>query len=139
MTNKEFVTGFFMEGYVRHNYDFLLKNMAQNYFDNSPCAARTNLACVNILKNTEKMFADMEVKILDMLEEGNKVAVCVRFTATHNAEAYGVPRTGKQISFEALEIFRIEKGRIAESWGNWPDMQICEMLKKQQRECEVPP
>ena len=40
MTNKELVIGFFMEGYVHHNYDFLMENMAADYFDNSPCAAR---------------------------------------------------------------------------------------------------
>ena len=28
MTNKDLVTGFFMEGYVHHNYDFLMEIMA---------------------------------------------------------------------------------------------------------------
>ena len=65
MTNKEVVVGFFLEGYVRHNYDFLMEHMATDYYDHSPCAARTNLECVNILKATEKTFTDMEVEILD--------------------------------------------------------------------------
>ena len=47
MTNKELVIAFFMEGYVHHNYDFLMKNMAADYFDNSPCAARSNQECVS--------------------------------------------------------------------------------------------
>lgn len=130
MTNKELVFGFFTEGYVNHNYDFLMKNMAADYFDNSPCAARTNQECVNILKGTEKTFTDMEVEILDLIEEDNKVAVRARFTATHSAEAYGIPATGKRITFEALEIFRMENGLIAESWGYWPDMSIQETLAK---------
>ena len=129
MTNKELVTGFFMEGYVHHNYDFLMEHMAADYFDNSPCAVRTNLECVNILKGTEKTFRDMEVEILDLIEEDSKVAVRARFIATHSAEAYGIPATGKRISFEALEVFRIENGLIAESWGYWPDMEIKELLK----------
>ena len=129
MTNKELVTGFFMEGYVHHNYDFLMEHMAADYFDNSPCAARTNLECVNVLKNTEKLFSDMAVEILDLIEEDSKVAVRARFLATHIAEAYGIPATGKRICFEALEIFRIENGLIAESWGYWPDMEITELLK----------
>jgi len=128
MTNKELVSGFFTEGYVRHNYDFLMEHMATNYFDNSPCAARTNLECVNVLKGTEKIFSNMEVEILDLIEEGSKVAVRARFIGTHSAEAYGIPATGKRISFEALEVFRIENGQIAESWGCWPDMQIRELL-----------
>ena len=128
MTNKEVVTGFFMEGYVRHNYDFLMEHMAADYFDNSPCAARTNQECVNILKGTERTFTDMEVEILDLIEENDKVTVRVRFTATHSGEAYGVRATGKRITFEALEIFRLKDGLIVESWGYWPDLGIREIL-----------
>jgi len=128
MTNKELVTGFFMEGYVCHNYAFLMEHMSADYFDNSPCAARTNQECVNVLKGTEKTFPDMQVEILDLIEEDNKVTVRACFTGTHSAEIYGIPATGKKISFEALEVFRMENGLIAESWGYWPDMQIKELL-----------
>lgn len=132
MTNKELVIGFFMEGYVHHNYDFLMEHMTANYFDNSPCAARTNLECVNVLKGTEQIFPDMQVEILDLIEEHERIAVRARFTGTHSAELCGVPATGKKISFEALEIFRVKNGKIVESWGYWPDMQILELLTKTQ-------
>ena len=132
MTNKELVIGFFMEGYVHHNYDFLMEHMTANYFDNSPCAARTNLECVNVLKSTEQIFPDMHVDILDLIEEHERIAVQARFTGTHSAELCGVPATGKKISFEALEIFRVKNGKIVESWGYWPDMQILELLTKTQ-------
>ena len=132
MTNKELVIGFFMEGYVHHNYDFLMEHMTANYFDNSPCAARTNLECVNVLKGTEQIFPDMQVEILDLIEEHERIAVRARFTGTHSAELCGVPATGKKISFEALEIFRMKNGKIVESWGYWPDMQILELLTKTQ-------
>ena len=132
MTNKELVIGFFMEGYVHHNYDFLMEHMAMDYFDNSPCAARTNLECVNVLKGTEQIFPDMQVEILDLIEEHERIAVRARFTGTHSAELCGVPATGKKISFEALEIFRMENSKIVESWGYWPDMQILELLTKTQ-------
>ena len=132
MTNKDIVIGFFMEGYVHHNYDFLIEHMATDYFDNSPCAARTNLECVNVLKGTEQIFPDMQVEILDLIEEHERIAVRARFTGTHSAKLCGVPATGKKISFEALEIFHIENGKIAESWGYWPDMQILELLTKTQ-------
>ena len=129
MTNKELVTAFFEEGYVNHNYDFLLSHMAPDYYDNSPCAARSNLACVEILKGTEGMFPDMAVEILDLIEEGERVCVRLRFSGTHSAPSFGFPATGKRITFEALEIFRMENCKITESWGYWPDSQIMELLK----------
>ena len=132
MTKKDIVIGFFMEGYVHHNYDFLIEHMATDYFDNSPCAARTNLECVNVLKGTEQIFPDMQVEILDLIEEHERIAVRARYTGTHSAEFCGVPATGKKIRFEALEIFRMENSKIVESWGYWPDMQILELLTKTQ-------
>ena len=132
MTSKELVIGFFMEGYVHHNYDFLMEHMAADYYDNSPCTARTNLECVNVLKGTEQIFPDMQVEILDLIEEHERIAVQARFAGTHSAELCGVPATGKKISFEALEIFRVKNGKIVESWGYWPDMQILELLTKTQ-------
>ena len=129
MTNKEVVIGFFREGYVNHNYQFLLDNMAPDYYDNSPCAARTSQACVDVLKNTEKTFTDMEVEVLDLIEEDNKVTIRAKFTGTHSAPFYDIQPTGERISFEALEIFRMENSIIVESWGYWPDKQIEDLLK----------
>ena len=59
---------------------------------------------------------------------GDRVAVRVRFTGAHSGEIMGIAPSGKQISFEALEIFRIENDRIVESWGYWPDLHIKELL-----------
>ena len=130
MTNKELVTGFFVEGYVRHNYDFLMEHMAADYLDHSPCAARTNAECVAVLKNTEQTFGDMQVEISDLIEEDNKVTIRAQFTGTHRGPVYGLAPTGKTIQFEALEIFRIADGKIVESWGYWPDAQIKELLSE---------
>ena len=41
----------------------------------------------------------------------------------------GIPATGKRISFEALEHFRLADGKITESWGYWPDREIEEKLR----------
>ena len=131
MTNKELVTGFFMEGYAHHNYEFLMEHMASDYLDHSPCQAKSNKECVDVLKNTEKNFTDMQVCIQDMVEEDNKVAVRVLFTAIHNGEIFDIAPTGKKISFEALETFRIHNGLIVESWGYWPDDAIREFLLKE--------
>ncbi len=131
MTNKELVTAFFMEGYVSHNYEYLLKIMADDYLDHSPCTAKSNLECVNVLKNTEKIFVDMKVDIQDLIEEDNKVTVRAVFFGIHSSEAYGIAPTGKQVSFEALEIFRIKNGKIVESWGYWPDTLIMQRLKNE--------
>lgn len=131
MTNKELVTQFFMDGYVHHNFNSLLNILAENYLDHSPCAARTNQECVHILKNTATSFSDMRVKILDLIEEDNKVTVRALFSCKHTGEAFDLPATNKDVQFEALEIFRIRDNKIVESWGYWPDRLIIQQLMTQ--------
>ena len=36
--------------------------------------------------------------------------------------------TGRWVTFDALENFRVVDGRIVESWGYWPEAQIIRML-----------
>ena len=47
----------------------------------------------------------------------------------HSGERMGIPATGKRISFEALENFKVVNGKIVESWGYWPDKEIEEKLR----------
>jgi len=52
-----------------------------------------------------------------MVAESDRVAA--RFTARgiHKGPFMGLPPTGKPIVMTGMEIFRLEKGKIAELWG----------------------
>lgn len=129
MTNKELVTRFFMEGYVNKNYDAVLDCLAEHYMDHSPAGARSNRDAVGILRIVEEMYNGLKLEILDLIGEGDLVATRIRFEGICQGTCMGIPATGRWISFEALENFRIADGKIVESWGYWPDKQIEQMLK----------
>lgn len=131
MTNKDVVKGFFIESYVNHNYDFAMEYMAENYYDHSPASARSNKDAVGILKIVENMYSDMKVEILDLIEENDMVATRIIFSGVHSGEVMGISATGKRISFEALENFRLKDGLIIESWGYWPDLYIKSFLEEE--------
>ena len=50
----------------------------------------------------------IKLEILDLIEEGNRVAVRWQLTATYNGEPF---------EQSILAIYRFEDGRIAEDWG----------------------
>lgn len=131
MTNKEIIAGFFIECYQNHNYEYAIKYMADDYFDHSPAAARSNREAAQILEKCAEMFSDMKVEILDLIEENNMVATRIKYTAIHVGTCMEIPATGKKVSFEALENFKLENGIITESWGYWPDMYIKEVLSEE--------
>lgn len=124
MTPKELVARFFQAGYTEQDYDFVLRCMADDYFDHSPAAARSNGEAVAILRLVARQFSDFRAEMLDLFAERGMVSARVRFTGLHTGQCMGVAPTGARIEFEALENFRVENGKIAESWGYWPDKDI---------------
>lgn len=129
LSPKEIVVKFFEDGYANNNYDFVMTCMAEDYIDNSPAGARSNADAVGILKIVAEQFSDLTVKVLDIFAEGGMVATRIRYEGVHSGTCMGIPATGKHIAFEALENFKVENGKIVESWGYWPDKEIEEKLK----------
>lgn len=134
MTNKQIVNDFFIKGYNENDYETVQKLLMEEYYDHSPACARSSSDAINILKIVRNIFQDMRVEIIDLIEENNKVVVRVKFSATHSTEYMGVKPTNKRIEWEAIEIFRIENEKIAESWGYWPEVEIKEKLIKLSQE-----
>jgi steroid delta-isomerase-like uncharacterized protein len=47
---------------------------------------------------------------------------------THNGELMGVPPTGAKIAVEAITIFRIAGGKIAEEWTVWDALGLLQQV-----------
>lgn len=131
LSPKDIVVKFFEDGYTNQNYDFVMTCVAENYIDHSPASARSNADAVDILKIVAHQFSNLTVKVLDVFAEGGMVAARVLYDGIHSGTCMGIPATGKHITFEALENFKVEKGKITESWGYWPDKEIEQKLKSE--------
>lgn len=62
-------------------------------------------------------FPDVVSTIEDLIAEGEKVVARWRSRATHQGEYMGIPPTGKEVEFTGISVYRIERGKIAESWN----------------------
>ena len=63
-----------------------------------------------------KAFPDLRRNIVDMVAEGDKV------------EFQGIPPTGKQVSFTAMDILTIIDGKIAEEWATADMMGLMQQI-----------
>jgi predicted ester cyclase len=54
-----------------------------------------------------------------MFSAGDRVVARWLGTGTHRGELMGIDPTGKPISVEAISVFRVENGKIAEEWTVW--------------------
>ena len=62
------------------------------------------------------MWADEVWRILDLATEGDRVWAWLTNESTHIGLWHGLQPTGRRVSFETVNIFRVRDQRIAEMW-----------------------
>jgi predicted ester cyclase len=62
-------------------------------------------------------FPNVISTIEDLIAEGDKVVARWRSRATHQGDYMGIAPTGKEVEFTGISIYRIDGGKIAQSWS----------------------
>lgn len=73
-------------------------------------------------------FPGHRVQVEAMIGEGDYVSVLHTHTATHNGPFMGMPATGKQITVNGNELFRLTDGKIVEFWRKDDDVSLLMQL-----------
>jgi len=116
--NKALVRRFFMEGPSKGDLVAADDLLASNFTLHIPLPSQPGISGMNdVITACRAAFEHLNVTVEDMVAEGDMVAA--RFTARgiHKGVFMGLPPTDKSITMTGIEIFRIEKGKIAELWG----------------------
>jgi len=66
-------------------------------------------------------FPDLAIAVEDVMAEGDRVTARVTMRGTHSGEFQGIAPTGKRVEVKAIDMFRIEGGKIVEHWGHADD------------------
>ncbi len=66
-------------------------------------------------------FPDLTIAVEDVMAEGDRVTARVTMRGTHSGEFQGIAPTGKRVEVKAIDMFRIEGGKIVEHWGHADD------------------
>ena len=61
-------------------------------------------------------FPDWRESIVTMVAEGDQVVTHLRGTGTHRGELLGIPATGATVTFDSVNIDRVEDGLIRQRW-----------------------
>jgi steroid delta-isomerase-like uncharacterized protein len=69
-----------------------------------------------LLTMYQNAFPDIQVKIENLVAEGDKVVSHVTSRGTHKGELMGIAPTGKQVTVPVICISRFMGNKIAEDW-----------------------
>ena len=61
-------------------------------------------------------ITDRVNSIVRLMGEGDLVAAQLQITGTHSGNLFGIPATGKSFDITSGAVFRLEDGKIVESW-----------------------
>jgi predicted ester cyclase len=67
--------------------------------------------------NFRQGFPDVISVIEDLIAEGDKVVARWRSRATHQGDYMDIAPTGNEVEFTGISFYRIEGGKIAQSWN----------------------
>jgi steroid delta-isomerase-like uncharacterized protein len=86
------------------------------HFDGNPVMDRG--AGIGFFSAFLAAFPDISHQVQDQLAEGDRVATRILVRGTHQKEMMGIPATGKEIAISAINMVRVDDGKIAEHWVN---------------------
>jgi predicted ester cyclase len=72
-------------------------------------------------------FPDLHFSIEELIAEGDSVFCRSIITGTHDGEIKGIAPTGRQISVDDGEVFRLEGGRFM---GYWCQVDVAGMMRQ---------
>ena len=116
--NKETILRWIEEGWNRGDVD-VADSLYSPDFTAAPMAEgeaelRGIEAVKQYVKGTRLAFPDLHFTIQHVVAEGDFVVGAFHIEGTHQGEFFGVPATGKRVSFSAIDVWRFSDGKIVE-------------------------
>lgn len=103
------------------DFDVFDELFADDFVDHTPQpqpGTTPDKAGVRVLYTMlRKAFPDFHPVIHWQAVEGNLVTTYKIYHGTHRGEFFGIPPTGREVQFEAVDAMRVVEGKITEHWG----------------------
>ena len=69
------------------------------------------------ISELRRAFPDYHIDLEDLIVEGDTVVARERVTGTNSGPLLGIPPTGRRFCIDAIDIVRVDAGRVVEHWG----------------------
>jgi predicted ester cyclase len=95
--------------------------MAPDFLDHDPLPGQPAGADAGpyVVDAMHGAHPDLRFAIDDLVAEGDRVTIRWTLRGTRTGPLLGRPPTGRPVELQAIVIFRLAAGRLAERWAGW--------------------
>jgi steroid delta-isomerase-like uncharacterized protein len=103
---------------IFHEKDFAALDglMRDDYIQHNPLVGQGRKGFQDFFEAWFKASPDFKFELSQIVSEGDKVWAYGTYSGTHQGDWLGIPATGKSYRFHAVDIFRVQDGKLAEHW-----------------------
>ncbi|APX02115.1 MULTISPECIES: ester cyclase [unclassified Arthrobacter] len=102
--------------------------LAPGYVRRSKSGSEDYAALRKTIEAMHTAFPDSRTEILEIIEDGPKVAVHWQTTGTHTGEFMDVPATGRSIAVTGASFLKFDGDKLAEEWVVWDPRELLSAL-----------
>ncbi len=115
--NEALAKRFYTE-FNAHNFDSFPEFIAADVVDHSAApGSKPGLEMmVEEMKGFATAFSDMQITNEKVLVSGDYVTVISTARGTNDGEMMGKPATNKPVEFQAIDVWLVKDGKLAEVW-----------------------
>ncbi len=128
--NKAIVRRIFDEFLNTGNPDAADELFAADFVNHSPGrgASPDREGMKKFITSLRTTFPDLKMVPDDMIAEGDRVAIHITISGTHQGEIAGAAPTGKRITWAAFSVLRFADGRAIERWNISDELDLMRQL-----------
>lgn len=117
MTDPKMVLGVFgARVFGQKDFSALSELMREDYIQHNPLVGQGRKGFQDFFEAWFKASPDFKFDLKQIVSEGDKVWVYGTYSGTHKGDWLGIPGTGRSYAFDAVDMFRVEDGKLAEHW-----------------------
>ncbi len=116
MTNEEIVGRVGNSVFNQHDFRVLEEFMREDYIQHNPLVPQGREGFRGFFQDAFRAVPDWKYGLKKIISAGDFVWVYGTYSGTQTGDWLGIPATGKAFAFDAVDIFRLETGRLAEHW-----------------------
>lgn len=114
--NLTLLSNFAGEVFVNKDLSNLDAYMKEYYIQHNPAVAQGSEGFKAFFADWFAAIPDFHYELKNIIANDEFVWVYGTYSGTHKNEWLGIPATQAEYKFDAIDIFRIEDGKLAEHW-----------------------